>query len=496
MFRHIRAVSLFLGFLIAASSEGATFTFSTGNPNGVMAVASRPDGGGGLFEIEAADDFVTLSTTTTINHATFTGLIPTGTLLTSVSQVVVEIYRVFPQDSNTVRTPVVPTRVNSPSDVAFDFRDSTVPNLTFAASILAGSFTASNSISPGGIHPLPNQTTGGSGPTTGQEVLFDVTFTTPFTLPAGHYFFVPQVSISGGGVFYWLSAPKPIVAPGTPFAPDLQSWTRDAFLDPDWLRVGTDIVGGTTPTFNGAFSLDGVVANSLVVTPVAISPFEAVSFSGIVASFIDADTLQPPGNFTATVDWGDGTTSAGTVTGSAGSFSVSGTHTYADEGSFPVQVTVIDIANSLNASSTGTATVGESDVLVGTGLAITATQGVAFAGSVASFTDTDAANVPGDFTATINWGDTTTTAGVVSGGSGTFLVSGSHTYAGAGTFPVTVTLSDDAPGTATATAVGSASVAAAPVNANASAVPTLGGLGLLILTLSLAAFGALMTRSR
>ena len=30
-------------------------------------------------------------------------------------------------------------------------------------------------------------------------------------------------------------------------------------LDPDWLRVGTDIVGGNpAPTFNAAFSLDGV----------------------------------------------------------------------------------------------------------------------------------------------------------------------------------------------------------------------------------------------
>ena len=39
---------------------------------------------------------------------------------------------------------------------------------------------------------------------------------------------------------------------------DLQAWTRDAALDPDWSRVGTDIVGGTTPpTFNLAFSLDG-----------------------------------------------------------------------------------------------------------------------------------------------------------------------------------------------------------------------------------------------
>jgi hypothetical protein len=35
----------------------------------------------------------------------------------------------------------------------------------------------------------------------------------------------------------------------------LQQWVRNANLDPDWLRVGTDIVGGTT--FNGSFSLLG-----------------------------------------------------------------------------------------------------------------------------------------------------------------------------------------------------------------------------------------------
>ena len=32
-------------------------------------------------------------------------------------------------------------------------------------------------------------------------------------------------------------------------------WIRNSNLDPDWLRVGTDIVGGTT--FNGTFSLIG-----------------------------------------------------------------------------------------------------------------------------------------------------------------------------------------------------------------------------------------------
>ena len=120
--------------------------------------------------------------------------------------------------------------------------------------MLSDSFTALNSVQPGGIHPLPGVTTGGDGAVTGEEVEFSVTFTTPFTLPAGHYFFVPQVALDSGD-FLWLSARKPIVGGTGPFAPDLQSWTRDAGLDPDWLRVGTDIVGAGA--FNAAFSLSG-----------------------------------------------------------------------------------------------------------------------------------------------------------------------------------------------------------------------------------------------
>lgn len=88
---------------------------------------------------------------------------------------------------------------------------------------------------------------------------FNFSFVTPFNLPADHYFFVPQVTLTNGAQFYWLSASRPISGAGTtPFAPDLQAWTRDAFLDPDWLRVGTDIVGGgPAPQFNAAFSLNG-----------------------------------------------------------------------------------------------------------------------------------------------------------------------------------------------------------------------------------------------
>jgi hypothetical protein len=64
-------------------------------------------------------------------------------------------------------------------------------------------------------------------------------------------------------VFYWLSAPKPITPPGTPFPPgntDLLEWIRNDDLAPDWLCVGADIISGTgTPTFTAAFSVCGQV---------------------------------------------------------------------------------------------------------------------------------------------------------------------------------------------------------------------------------------------
>jgi hypothetical protein len=260
--RHIPACASFLvlGAIFAAPAS-ADVIYNNLTPNNAMAIASRP-GSPGVFEIEAADDFVVGAPTTLINTASFVGLLVPGAGAFSVSSVIVEIYRVFPKDSNTVRTPNVPTRANSPSDDAFATRGDTPAELTFGTSVLNATFTAANTVQPGGIHPSPLQTTGGNGALTGQEVEFDVTFTIPFSLPADHYFFVPQVTLTNGAQFYWLSASRPISGAGTtPFpagVTDLQAWTRDAGLDPDWLRVGMDIVGGATPpAFNAAFALNG-----------------------------------------------------------------------------------------------------------------------------------------------------------------------------------------------------------------------------------------------
>jgi hypothetical protein len=249
------ASSCLAALLAGANFSRAAVLYNNDFANNSMAAASRPANGNAV-EIESADDFL-FTQTTRIDGATFTGLLPAGAALPTVTGVAVEIYRVFPLDSTNPPDGRVVTRANSPSDVAFTGRDSAVAGqLTFTSATLNASFTASNSVL-NGINPSPNQTTGGEGPVSGAEVQFTLTFPGGITLPADHYFFKPEVGLSSGS-FFWLSAPRPLVV--TPFSPDLQAWIRNTPLDPDWERIGTDVVGGATPpTFNLAFSLSGAV---------------------------------------------------------------------------------------------------------------------------------------------------------------------------------------------------------------------------------------------
>jgi hypothetical protein len=259
-----------IGPSFIAARIDAQVLYNNDFPTNDMAAATRPESAGKI-EIETADDFL-LPTGAHVTGATFTGLLSGGATTSDIANVRVEIYRVFPNDSDVGRTsgpptfgtPQVPARVNSPSDVALLDRSKSDGNLSFTTALLNATFTANNSVQPGGIHPQPGQTTGGNGAITGEEVNFVIDFTTQLNLPPGHYFFVPQVELSGSDEnFFWLSATRPLLPPSTVFMPDLQSWTRDANLDPDWLRIGTDIVGGTTPpTFNAAFSLTGIAPDT------------------------------------------------------------------------------------------------------------------------------------------------------------------------------------------------------------------------------------------
>ena len=240
-----------LSLALMAAPAPAAVLFSNDAPNDEIGMASRPQSNLGKLAIEAADDFA-FDTATQLTGATFTGLLSTDFLsIGSISSVRVEIFRVFPFDSDTVRAINVPTRQNSPADHARWQRESGI-EMRFSTSFPVQG-QALNSV-VNNIHPrtIP---TGGEGSVVGQLIHFTTYFTTPIDLVAGHYFFVPQVKLTNGN-FLWLSGPRPALSAFPAGQNDLQAWIRNEYLAYDWMRVGQDIVGGPA-TFNGAFSLIG-----------------------------------------------------------------------------------------------------------------------------------------------------------------------------------------------------------------------------------------------
>jgi hypothetical protein len=186
----------------------------------------------------------------------------------------------------------------------------------------------------------------------------------------------------------------------------------------------------------------------------------ALANSTSVATFSDTNTSDQATDFTASIDWGDSSpATTGSVTGSNGTFTVSGGHSYADEGNEQASVTLTHTADQFASTASGSIKVADDDVLTGHGTAIAAIAGHAVNGAVATFTDVNTTSPASDFAATVDWGDGQTTTGTVSGGNGSLTVGGSHTYVAHGQDTVRVTLADDAPSTASATATSTVTVA-------------------------------------
>ena len=234
--------------LIAQFATAQTFSFSPGGPDGKVGALSRP-ASPGKIETETADDFV-LQQTTIINKATIKGLLPADTDLTKIKDVEVEIYHVFPLDSAPA-SGHVPSRTNSPSDVEIGTatRDGSSGTLKFSATVE----NANSSVDHTVVNGFNNALTGVPG-VAQEQIEITITFTSPIILPAGNYFFRPEVMVTGGD-FLYLSAARPIMPPGNAFVGDRQAWIRNSTLSPDWLRIGTDIIADGD-TFNMAFSVD------------------------------------------------------------------------------------------------------------------------------------------------------------------------------------------------------------------------------------------------
>jgi len=228
---------------------------------------------------------------------------------------------------------------------------------------------------------------------------------------------------------------------------------------------------GPPAPFSASGASLAVIADAALTPGVAVALPEStgVSFTATVGNFIDANAGATTADFTASIDWGDGSpNSIGTIGGAAGAFTVGGTHIYAKPGTFDPTVVVTDDGGS---TITLTTVAGSAAVVTVTDLAVTgatknftATEGEGTGLFVlATFTDPNTLATVADVTATLpdvsvglpngGWGDGTPPAGssitlVVQQIGGTaagpiFEVLGSHTYAeetGATPDPLTVVI--------------------------------------------------------
>ena len=240
----------------------------------------------------------------------------------------------------------------------------------------------------------------------------------------------------------------------------------DEKTDPIHVTINDD--GGQSATADSTATVADAV---LVATGVDINAIEGNAVTATVATFTDANPLATTADFTATITWGDGTTSTGTITEKNGVFSVTGTHTYTDESTDPISVTIKDDGGQ-SASTTSTATVADA-VLTATGVDVSAIEGNAVTATVATFTDANPLATTADFTATITWGDGTTSTGTITEKNGVFSVTGTHTYTDESTDPISVTIKDD--GGSTASTTSTATVADAALTATGVDVSAIEG---------------------
>jgi peptidyl-prolyl cis-trans isomerase B (cyclophilin B) len=216
-------------------------------------------------------------------------------------------------------------------------------------------------------------------------------------------------------------------------------------------QTGATSRGSTADPFDTQMITVNVKAQSLQAQ--GVSPnVVAGSPVGKIATFTAAVPL-PSADFTATVTWGDGTTSSATVEqpSTPGHYNVVSTKAYDRFGSYPISVAIGVNGTSVSTTAQGTAKVSDSRLAAQFGTPAPAAGTLAVNGTIAAFADANPNPVLADLSATIAWGDGTTSAGtIVAGSNGVYNVTGSKTYGADGTYAVIVTITSAGGQTATA----------------------------------------------
>ena len=194
-------------------------------------------------------------------------------------------------------------------------------------------------------------------------------------------------------------------------------------------------------------------AGQITATGSDLTGPEGTDISGTIATFTDTQVNTAADDYTASIDWGDGDTSAGTIQmNDSGGFDVDASHAYQSIGDQTATVTITHTDSGRTATATGTVH------LEDPGITIEADQipdwdhkFTSINETLATFTSADSNLGASDFSAQIDWGDGTgPTQGVIQPNGSKFNVYGNHVFNNSGLDVITVTVTDSYGAEATA----------------------------------------------
>jgi len=201
----------------------------------------------------------------------------------------------------------------------------------------------------------------------------------------------------------------------------------------------TGKLGGASQTIAGNAS---VADAPITITPAIIIGYPNTDLTDIsVLTFTDADPRGQLSDFSASIDWGDGETSAATITKSGKVYTLAGTHRYTTAGSKPISVQVFSVGGTLTTANV-TARIARPSLIVEGGPDITSDdsyglyEGVYFNRQI-TFSDSESGYT---YTATVNWGDGSPLETLVISDN---TINLNHEFVNSGTYKAKVIVTDN-----------------------------------------------------